>query len=240
MLMTTPWHEFDGGRVRIALQTEWGNSAREGVVEVSLKPDWKTYWQNPGNSGMAPELLFDQKVDYHIMFPVPRLFHDGVDWSIGYKNGVLFPFRVEKNDNVAALSGRLMIGICKEICMPLDIPFNFSAGQADIGVSDALLTLAKDQLPKEIPDNYSITANGEGKNLTIIITHPEKSTITALYLDGGKDEIGPAEIVSRTPSKTIFKAAIIFSSGKRPLEINYIADGEPVSFSGTVVSFAKH
>lgn len=239
MLIATPWHEYEGGRVRIGLQTIWQNGRREGIIEANLKPNWKTYWQNPGNSGMAPTLLFDQKVNYEIMFPVPQLFQDGSDWSIGYKNSVILPFSVEKTENGTEPSGHLMIGLCNEICVPLDIPFDFSNIRDNENIPGFLLTQAISTLPQKLPSDSSIKASNDEEYLTVIITHPKESELSALYLDGGINEIGPATIISQNQNETIFNAKIIAANSTKPLEIHYIAQAKPISFSGTIVSVAK-
>lgn len=237
--MATPWQELDGGRVRIDVESHARNGRFSGVIEINLKPDWKTYWQNPGNSGMEPVFNFDEPVNYQIFFPLPRLFKDGNDWSIGYKNNVLLPFVIEENKNNARLSGHLTIGLCKEICVPLDIPFDFSNKSEMQAAPTSLLDLARNKLPQQTPRDIKIFASDDGKVVTIIITHPEGQEISALYLDGKSDEIGPAEIINQKPQETTFQAPIIAKTGTTPLTFTYIAEAKPRAFTGTVTSQKK-
>ena len=239
MLMATPWQELEGGRVRIDLEPHGQNGHFSGVIEINLKPDWKTYWKNPGNSGMEPVFYFDEPVNYQIFFPLPRLFKDGDDWSIGYKNNVLLPFVIEENKNNAHVSGHLTIGLCKEICVPLDLPFDFSNKSNMQAAPTSLLALARKKLPQQTPRDIKILANDDGKAVTIRITHPENQEISALFLDGKSDEIGPAEIINQHPQETIFRAPIISKTGTTPLTITYSAEAKPDSFTGTVISQKK-
>lgn len=237
--MATPWQELDGGRVRIDLDPDAQNGRFNGVIEVNLKPGWKTYWQNPGNSGMAPVFNFNEAVSYQIFFPLPHLFKDGNDWSIGYKNSVLLPFIIEGPKNNARLSGHLTIGLCKEICIPLDIPFDFSSKSQMETAQPSLLRLAKNKLPQKTPPEIKILATDDGKFVTITIIHPEGQDISALYLDGILDEIGPAEITSQKSQETLFQAPIIAKTGTTPLTLTYIAEGKTRAFTGTVTSQKK-
>ena len=238
-LLATPWHEFEGGRVRLALQPIAENGRLRGVIEVNLKPDWKTYWENPGNSGMAPSFDFSPPSSYEIMYPVPHLFKDGSDWSIGYKNSVLLPFTVEKADNGESLKGQLTIGLCKEICMPLDIPFDFSDQNANTALSSSLLTMADEKLPETTPENIVIRASNNENILNVTITHQNGQNISALFLDGKTDEIGPAEIIKNSRNETVFAAPIIAKNSKGPLTISYIVEAKPASFTGMLTSQSK-
>ena len=239
MLLATPWHEFEGGRVRLALQPIAENGRLRGVIEVNLKPDWKTYWKNPGNSGMAPSFDFSPPSSYEIIYPVPHLFKDGSDWSIGYKNSVLLPFTVEKADNGESLKGQLTIGLCKEICMPLDIPFDFSDQNANTALSSSLLTMAEEKLPETTPENIVIRASNNENILNVTITHQNGQNISALFLDGKTDEIGPAEIIKNSRNETVFAAPIIAKNSKGPLTISYIVEAKPASFTGMLTSQSK-
>ena len=238
-LLATPWQELEGGRVRVALEPVQENGTFSGVIEVNLKPGWKTYWQNPGESGLAPSFDFQPPANYHISFPVPHFFKDGNDWSIGYKNSVLLPFVVDRTSDQSGLKGQLTIGICKEICLPLVVPFDFSDFDDKIALSNSLLTLAKDKLPENVPENTSLEAYDDGKLLTIIITGKEKTGITAIYLDGQKNEIGPAKLVKQSAEQTIFTAPIIAINSATPLTFFYTVEAKPVSFSGTLTSHKR-
>ncbi|WP_297322566.1 protein-disulfide reductase DsbD domain-containing protein [uncultured Bartonella sp.] len=239
-LITTTWRNSEGGRIRISLQPTWQNGRREGLIEVMLKPNWKTYWQNPGSSGMAPTFRFDQNIRYRILYPVPQLFEDGSDWSIGYKDSVSLPFVVEKNDEEMKLTGHLTIGLCRNICIPVDVDFDFSDAKGKLLAPISLLSLAKDKLPEKQPPDSSIRTTIDGDNLVFIITHPEKSNITALYVDGGKTEISPMKIIDKTENKTVFKGKIVAAKEMTPLKINYIVEAKPVSFSGFVTCVTSH
>ncbi len=234
-LLATPWHEIEGGRVRVALNNVLESKRFEGIIEVDLKPGWKTYWQNPGSSGMAPSFDFQPSQNYQILFPVPQLFIDGNDWSIGYKGGVMLPFYVEKETNNAAFKGQFTLGLCKEICIPVNIPFDFSDVSDKTPLPASLLAWATDKLPKSKPRNLEISAREDGQSITITLEHIDGETIETIFLDGKTDEIGPAKIVKKSAHEIIFSARIIARNSNGPLRITYIVDGEPIAFTGTLV-----
>lgn len=235
MLSTTPWHEIDGGRVRVAIEPKWQDHKREGLIEVNLKPGWKTYWRNPGNSGMAPSFSFRSKVNYQIAYPVPQLYKDGDDWSIGYKNNVIFPFVISGDTSPTRLDGSLTIGICEKICIPLNVDFVFDENDGkEPSLSRAYLDIAKGKLPQNAGEDIFIKAEKKDNRLFITFFHPDRVKISALYLDGGDCEIGLAKQVSYQAKTSTFEAEVIYSKQNKTFAIHYTADAEPAPFSGVI------
>ncbi len=54
------WTETPGGRVRVVLEDNGTNKAasheRRGALQIELQPGWKTYWRNPGDAGVPPQI----------------------------------------------------------------------------------------------------------------------------------------------------------------------------------------
>lgn len=233
-LVSTPWRDTDGGRVRIAIEPNWNNGQRQGLIEVELQPGWKTYWQNPGNSGMAPSFTFKEPLNYHIFYPVPHLFADGEDWSFGYKNNVILPFSLTSPTNTPDLSGHLTIGFCEKICLPVDVDFNFESSVLQVEqIKASYLETAKQQLPEPANNNIQINAEPKNNQLSITIATPKNVKISALYLDGGDNELGPAKIIDQKDGQTTFSADILYMSSDDKFSVNYIADAAPKAFTGT-------
>jgi DsbC/DsbD-like thiol-disulfide interchange protein len=108
-------------------------------VEIGLEPGWKTYWRTPGDAGGLPP-LFDWSKSTNlksatVMFPAPKRFTDKSGNTIGYAGGLVLPVRFERQeaDKPANLVVNLQYGICKDVCVPielevsLDVPVNEEA-----------------------------------------------------------------------------------------------------------------
>jgi len=100
-------------------------ATRLAGLEVLLDPGWKTYWRNPGDSGIPPQIDFagsENVADVAIEWPAPELSWDGYAWVIGYTEAVVFPLRVTMRDPAtpAELKLRLTYGVCKDICIPAE------------------------------------------------------------------------------------------------------------------------
>lgn len=92
-------------------------------LEILLDPDWKTYWRNPGDSGIPPKMDFsgsDNVAAVTAEWPAPQLSFDGYGWVIGYTEAVIFPLLIEPDEPGAPsnLNLKLDYAVCKDICIP--------------------------------------------------------------------------------------------------------------------------
>ncbi|WP_455475766.1 protein-disulfide reductase DsbD domain-containing protein [Bartonella sp. B17] len=231
-LSATPWYESDGGRVRLATTTPSLSGVRNGIIEIILKPGWKTYWRNPGNSGMAPFFNFNQKVSYEIFYPTPQLYETENDWTLGYKGKVIFPFTV--SDSGKDLSGSFTFGICNEICIPFTVHFNFSPSSSkNKHLPMYLLKDAQASLPRTTHDEFQISVQQDTNALLIKIGNNNKTAPSSLFLDGGEMQIGPAKKISNNAECTLFSAPIYFIPDKINQIVFYTVSFKDYALSGT-------
>ena len=121
-------------------------------VELRLAPGWKTYWRYPGDSGVPPRFEFEQSENVKsvtVLWPAPLRFNDAEGTTIGYKNNVVFPLRIEAKDasKPVTLRVKLDYAVCERLCVPVE-------GKADLaldgtaGANDAALSTAEAAVPK--------------------------------------------------------------------------------------------
>jgi thiol:disulfide interchange protein DsbD len=97
-------------------------------VGLDIIPDngWHIYWQNPGDSGLAPKVkwqLPSSVIAGAIQWPYPKRIDDGPLTSYGYEQEVnlLVPFQIVKPVLVGSklnLRAYLTWLTCKDICIP--------------------------------------------------------------------------------------------------------------------------
>jgi DsbC/DsbD-like thiol-disulfide interchange protein len=128
-----------------------GSNLRAGV-ELKLSPGWKTYWRYPGDSGVPPRFDFSRSTNVQsvaVQWPAPHRFSDGVGYSIGYRNGVIFPLRVVPQNASQPVTLRLDLqyAVCEKVCVPVDAraELSLSSGASS---QDAALTVAEAAVPK--------------------------------------------------------------------------------------------
>src|SRR5580698_7560494 len=95
-------------------------------VEIRLDAGWKTYWREPGDSGVPPTFDFagsDNVKDVTVLWPAPERFPDGAGGtSIGYVGHVILPLRVVPRDSAKKSSLQLKLGydVCGTMCVPVE------------------------------------------------------------------------------------------------------------------------
>ncbi|WP_455474442.1 protein-disulfide reductase DsbD domain-containing protein [Bartonella sp. B30(2025)] len=233
-LFATPWHESDGGRVRLAITKPSPSGIRNGIIEVVLNPGWKTYWRNPGNSGMAPFFNFNQQISYEIFYPTPQLYEEENDWSLGYTGKAVLPFSISNSKK--NLSGSLTLGLCNQICIPFTVPFDFSpAALKNEYLPISILKDAQNSLPHTTHSEFRIHAEKDINTLFIKIEKNNSMTPSSLFLDGGDMQIGPAKKINNTANYTLFSAPIYFTPDETNPTIFYTIVFKNRAFSGTFV-----
>ena len=97
-----------------------------GLLNVTLEGDWKTYWRSPGEGGVAPTFDWQPQSsniqDVHWSWPTPKRYPVlGVE-TVGYKNQIHIPIQVAVDDakQVSRLKGILTLASCTTICVLTD------------------------------------------------------------------------------------------------------------------------
>ncbi|MFM2423325.1 MAG: hypothetical protein RL291_1855 [Pseudomonadota bacterium] len=130
------WVSVPNGRVRLIAggAAPTGDGARYVAIEVQLAPGWKTYWRNPGEAGIPPNFDWAKTQNatpsaITVLYPAPKRIADAGGDLIGYTGGVVFPAIVTptKASEPVALSVEVAIGICRELCIPVETTLTLSA-----------------------------------------------------------------------------------------------------------------
>ena len=149
------------------------------ALQLDMAPGWKTYWRQPGDSGMPPRFDFSQSKGvraFEVFYPTPEISWLGSSRSIGYETQVIFPLQLSVGDAAEmTLIGRIEIGVCRELCIPvtLDLSAQLSA-QAPV---DLLIETARATVPKFGADQITcaFSAAEDGMELKIIFPSPGRA-----------------------------------------------------------------
>lgn len=95
-------------------------------LELRLADGWKTYWRAPGEAGVPPVFAWsgsDNLRGAAVVWPRPEVFDQNGMRSIGYRNRVVLPIVLtpEAADAPITLRGDIMVGICDEVCVPVEM-----------------------------------------------------------------------------------------------------------------------
>ncbi|MGO6906703.1 protein-disulfide reductase DsbD domain-containing protein, partial [Rhizobium ruizarguesonis] len=112
------WAENDGGRMRlVALAPDAAGKIR-AALQIEPKPGWITYWKEPGNSGIPPQITITPESGVSldaIAYPVPKHFFKGGIEDIAYDAPVTLPLSLTAaGKGPLAIDASAFIGICKD------------------------------------------------------------------------------------------------------------------------------
>lgn len=118
-----------------------------GAVEIRLAPGWKTYWKEPGASGVPPQIDVAGSINVTaaaLRFPAPEWHADDYgDWA-GYGRPVVLPivFTVGAPERFSVIEADFFLGICETICVPVQARLTVEPGSAPEDPADAAFVAA--------------------------------------------------------------------------------------------------
>lgn len=135
-----------------------------GALQIEPKPGWITYWREPGDAGIPPQMVFSKAEGVtlnRISYPVPkRIDNDGLR-DIGYDQPVALPFelKVQNSGKPLNLGASAFIGLCRNICIPFQAEFSLSlAPVKGTPVEEAMiLNTAMSKLPEAPSKDFAVT-----------------------------------------------------------------------------------
>ncbi|MCU0789500.1 MAG: hypothetical protein MUE79_00385, partial [Nitratireductor sp.] len=84
----TQWQDIGGGQARLLAVENADTQMVSGVLEIELKEGWKTYWRQPGSSGIPPQMDFSRSSNFvagDVRIPAPQVLSAGDTHFAGYK-----------------------------------------------------------------------------------------------------------------------------------------------------------
>tara|TARA_R110002126_G_scaffold23469_6_gene82221 strand:- start:924 stop:1778 length:855 start_codon:yes stop_codon:yes gene_type:complete len=197
---TTDWQETDGARLRMVSHSMPDDQGViKGVIEVDLEPGWKTYWREPGSSGIPPFFDFSKSKnfsDIKIHYPTPVMLKDPAGSYAGYKADVSFPVDIYTKDNTqsAHILADIFIGVCSDICVPFSAKIDLDLSQSQTTPDEmSLIENAQFALPMEPSEDLKLNTAQYNQDRNVIefdVTLPSffpKSLEPELFVHGPLD-----------------------------------------------------
>ena len=223
---SSDWHDLGGGKGRLVASLDPQSNIVSGVVEVSLKPGWSTYWRYPGSTGIPPNFDFAGSVGMKlesVLFGAPQLMQSGGARYAGYKGTVLFPFKgTIDNPANARISLDLLIGVCEEICIPAKAKMKING--SDLLLSDPNATMLVTKASLSVPSEQDAedlnvkTEMLDPSTLQISVNFQTSEKQPGLFVEGPDDwYLTPARHISGNGDRHVFN-----------LDVSDIPEGENV------------
>jgi DsbC/DsbD-like thiol-disulfide interchange protein len=124
-------------------------------IEILLDPGFKTYWRDPGESGLPPRFDWTGSTNtgaIEMSWPAPTRAEDAGGIAHIYSDRVIFPTRVRAADPGRPIDLHLNLeyGVCKEICIPARAELELRLGDEDRRHRGAIDT-ARASVPRPQP-----------------------------------------------------------------------------------------
>jgi DsbC/DsbD-like thiol-disulfide interchange protein len=195
----SPWQRSDHAAVRLLAGSRSG-SVLLGGVAMQIQQGWKTYWRNPGDSGVPPRFDFSKSDNVEavtVLWPAPTKFDDGAGGhSLGYHNQIVLPLRiVAKNaDKPVTLRADINYAVCEKICIPVEANAELSFASV-ASTEDGALSAALDTVPKpaSIGDPNPLTIRDvkrEGKSTVLVDVVAPDGKEVSLFVEGPTPDWG--------------------------------------------------
>lgn len=213
---SSDWIEMEGARLRVVTETPGpGAKTLRGILQVDLEPGWKTYWREPGASGIPPQVnVAEGASEATVHFPVPHWVDQSYGSWAGYTEPLSLPLTFHLEDGATAVAVDVFLGICDEVCVPVTGRFEVPLGQSS---ASALHSIQVDAAFANLPGpNTEALSIGEPfwteeGMLEIRIRHHESGGETELFLAGGPHrEFRKPVAVSEGLAETVFRAMPLF------------------------------
>lgn len=150
------------------------------TIVLDLDPGWHTYWQYPGDTGLAPKVTWFLPEGWTagpLEFSIPREFSEPGDMIVyGYENrqllrAIITPPRDLSRDHVYDLKASLTWLACKELCVPGSADVELKVlGPTDRTISWTSAAVPKGDWPLDGNPPFLVSVFAQGTNVTVSFT----------------------------------------------------------------------
>jgi DsbC/DsbD-like thiol-disulfide interchange protein len=214
----TEWQDIGGGRMRLAAELDPASGKIRGVIDVELKEGWKTYWQEPGDSGIPPQFDFSASRNFtvgSIRYPVPERVELGETAFAGYRGRARFGFDGAVRDPGGEGDIRLqaLIGVCEVICIPATAQFEIP--MEDLRRSDRETSHLLEEAEKRMPVREAVAGLSidearikDDRTIEATVTATGASAPALFAVGTAIVRIAPGRLVARDGDKARFEFGV--------------------------------
>ncbi|MDQ1901010.1 protein-disulfide reductase DsbD family protein [Paracoccus sp. WLY502] len=179
------------------------DGSRIGAIEFRLHPGWKTYWRNPGDTGLPPTFDWSGSANLAgltLHWPAPEAIPSGDGVALGYHDRLVLPFTARPADpgQPVDLAVSVDFGLCKDICVPAHV--TLTAGPPAAAPDPAILS-AMEAVPGPAPGQPDCTVKAIDDGMRVTATLPGPVTLAAIEL-ADSDVWTSGTEMQVTPDKT--------------------------------------
>lgn len=220
---SSSWFTSDQASVRV-ISSGFENNRLLMGVEFRLKPGWKIYWKNPGDSGFPVTITPTPIANavYKVLWPVPHRtvdrFEDTTSETYTYSDNVIIPiiFSHVNPNNPLTTTIHLEYGICNKICIPettsltIDIPANHQDNSFTQTLNQAIAKTPRANGTNGLMIDHIVVLNTNSNPILQVVARSASGFKRPnLFMDGGDLSISaPSVNLSNQNQTAIFTAPL--------------------------------
>jgi DsbC/DsbD-like thiol-disulfide interchange protein len=208
-------------------------------IEITLDQGFKTYWRNPGDSGLPPRFDWsgsENVAGIEVRWPAPSRHEDAAGVAHVYGKKVVLPVLVtaKEPDRPVRLVLTAEYGVCKDICIPAhaDLSLDLTNAGPDRGAIESALAkvpVAQGLGAQADLSVLSVSSSTKDKPALSVTVRAPVGTTPALFAEGPEnwylstslpDDAGRFTVTVEEKPKD--------ASGPVPLRLTLVAGGKAV------------
>lgn len=235
MAATSAWVETPGGDVRLVALPAQADGSMRAMLDIRLHDGWKTYWRDPGGSGIPPSISITGADLISVGFPAPKRLGDAETHYIGYDAPVRLPLKLAATAG-GAVTATIFIGVCKDICIPVQAELTADTSGESFAnpLEEMAITEAEAGLPHGAGDGLKPIAgrwSEDGKSISVRFDAPADGPLPDVFLSGSSTfEFGAAGPVRRDGDAFVAEVPVlhkpkVYDLAKDPIRLTVRAGG---------------
>jgi suppressor for copper-sensitivity B len=200
--VTGEWQGDNDARARLISGLEGtGTEAKIPLgLEIQLAPGWHTYWREPGDAGIPPQIDWQNSIsddgNLHsasLVYPAPRRFSAQGMESIGYNDHVVLPIdaSVRVPGKALALDAKLDLLVCSELCVPKHLQLHLAVptGNPERGPEATLIDDARAHVPgNALISGLNVTeVKRNADSLNVVVTSKTPLMAPDIFIENDKN-----------------------------------------------------
>ncbi len=222
------------------------------ALRIGLADGWKTYWRAPGESGIPPAFDWSGSrnlAGLRLLWPTPQVFDPQGLRTLGYKHELVLPILVEpaRAGKAVVLKGRVALGVCRDVCMPMEASFEAVLPASGEGARSALIRKALTRLPKSGAEaglaavSCEVEPIADGVRVTARLTLPRVGPDEVAVIEPADQTIwvSPTELLRKGNRLTLISDLVPenarpFLLARSDIRISVFAGGKGVEIASCV------
>jgi DsbC/DsbD-like thiol-disulfide interchange protein len=211
------WFETEGARIRLVTAGKPDAEGKlNGILDIELGPGWKTYWRDPGDSGVPPTLDVSASPNIASVvfdFPSPQRHDEGDFKWAGYDYPVALPvtFTLKDPAGAAAIDASVFLGVCETICVPVQAKLAVDpADDPDNPDDAAAVAAAFSKVPPAATPGFEVKAAGKVGDAQVLLEaiFPGDPATAELFISGEDGYVFSTPLREQRDGKTFFSIEV--------------------------------